>query len=106
MKTGMKTAAAITLIIVGGVLIAAPIVALVIDSSTYQSNLLKYFQEHGNAASTTRLSEARADAAYFWLCGLVGLGLVAIGIRATWDRTRSSATQSCDRSNENLNAGL
>ena len=88
----MKTAVAIALIIVGGALIAAPVAAVVIESSTYQSNLLEYFQQHGNGAPATTLAKARANEAYFWLCGLVGLSLVGIGIRAAWDRTESSAT--------------
>ena len=88
----MKPTVAITLIIVGGVLIAAPVAALVIESSTYRSALVEYFQQPGDYSRNIQLGNARVNPAYFWFCGLIGLGLVAIGIRATWHRTTSSAT--------------
>ena len=50
----MKTIVAITLIVVGAVLIAAPVAAIVIESSTYQSNLVAYFVP-ANKAEFTRL---------------------------------------------------
>ncbi len=47
----MKTIVAITLIVVGAVLIAAPVAAIVIESSTYQSNLVAYFERHGRGSA-------------------------------------------------------
>lgn len=90
----MKTIVAITLIVVGAVLIAAPVAAIVIESSTYQSNLVAYFERHGRGSAydnpPNALVTARPTTAYFWFSGLLGVGLVAIGIRGS--REPSSST--------------
>src|SRR3954447_7054382 len=88
----MKTPIAIVLILVGGVLIVAPI----LSSQRQLERAASHFQEHGEGSPLPEELRPKPYQAYDWACLATGAVLSFIGIRGS-GRSREALPSSRNR---------